>query len=92
MKTTGNNDEKYTQIVVELQDTTGTLGKSVLSIDKNGLLRFKNRIYIRDSVELKLKLLDEVHKKPYSGHPGHQKPIITLRKLFYCPNMKRKTT
>jgi hypothetical protein len=91
MKTTGNNDEKYTQIVVELQDTTGTLGKSVLSIDKNGLLRFKNIIYIPNSEELKLTVLDEVHKKPYSSHPGYQKTITTLRKLFYWPNMKGKT-
>jgi hypothetical protein len=33
-----------------------------------------------------------VHKKPYSGHPGYQKTITTLRKLFYWPNMKGETT
>ena len=32
-----------------------------------------------------------MHKKPYSGHPGYQKMITTLRKLFYWPNMKGKT-
>jgi hypothetical protein len=36
--------------------------------------------------------LDEVHKKPYSGHPGYQKTVTTLRKLFYWPNMKGETT
>jgi hypothetical protein len=59
-----------------------------LSIDKKGLLRFKNKLYLPDSVELKLTVLDEVHKKPYSGHPGYHKMITTLRKLFYWPNMK----
>jgi hypothetical protein len=39
-----------------------------------------------------LTILDEVHKKPYSGHPGYQKTIATLRKLFYWPNMKGETT
>jgi hypothetical protein len=29
-----------------------------------------------------------VHKKPYSSHPGYEKTITTLRKLFYWPNMK----
>jgi hypothetical protein len=33
-----------------------------------------------------------MHKKPYSGHPGYQKIITTLRKLFFWPNMKGKTT
>ena len=60
-------------------------------MDKNGLLRFKNRIYIPYLAELKLIVLDEVHKKPYSSHPGYQKMITTLRKLFYWPNMKGET-
>jgi hypothetical protein len=68
--------------VAELQGTTGNSDKSDLSIDKNDLLLFKNRIYIPDSAKLKLTVLDEVHKKPYSGHPEYQKTITTLRKLF----------
>jgi hypothetical protein len=57
-------------------------------LDKNGLLRFKNRLYIPYFVELKIRILDEVHKNPYSGHPGYQKMVTTLRKLFYWPKMK----
>ena len=67
----------------ELQNSTADPYKPDLSIDKKGLLQFKNRLYIPDSTELKLTVLDEVHKKPYSGHPGYQKMITTLRKLFY---------
>jgi hypothetical protein len=74
--------------VEELQNTTTNSDKPDLSIDKNGLLRFKNRLYILDSTELKITVLEEVHKKSYSGHPGYQKMIKTLRKLFYWPNMK----
>jgi hypothetical protein len=51
----------------ELQNTTESLGKTNLSLDKSGLLQFKNRIYIPDSTELKLTVLDGVHNKPYSG-------------------------
>jgi hypothetical protein len=40
---------------------------------------------------LKSSILDEVHKKPYSGHPGYQKTITTLRKLFFWPSMKGET-
>jgi hypothetical protein len=49
-------------------------------------------IYILDLAKLKLTVLDEVNKKPYFGHPGYQKTITTLRKLFYWPNMKDETT
>jgi hypothetical protein len=78
--------------MAELQNTIENSDKIDLSLDRNGLLQFKNRIYIPDSVELKLTILDEVHKKPYSGHPGYKKTITSLRKLFYWPNMKGETT
>jgi hypothetical protein len=78
--------------VAELQNTIENSDKLDLSIDKNGLLRFKNRLYILDLAELRITVLEEVHKKPYSGHPGYQKMITTHRKLFYWPNMKGKIT
>jgi hypothetical protein len=92
IRTTGIDDENYTKIMVELPNNTANSDKPDLSIDEKGLLRFKNRLYIPDSTGLKLTILDEVHKKLYSGHLGYQKMITTLRKLFYWPNMKGETT
>ena len=89
---TGINDENYNKMMEELQNSTANSDKPDLSIDKKGLLRFKNRVYIPDSIELKLVVLDEVHKKPYYGHPSYQKTITKLRKLLYWPNMKGETT
>jgi hypothetical protein len=70
IRTIGINNENYTKIMAEVQNSTTNSDKPNLCIDKKGLLRFKNRLYIPDSAELKLIVLDEVHKKPYSGHPG----------------------
>jgi hypothetical protein len=67
------------------------LDKTDLSLDENGLLRFKNRLYIPDFVDLKSTIMDELHKNPYYGHPGYRKMATTLRKLFYWPNMKSET-
>jgi hypothetical protein len=92
IRTTCINDKNYTKLVAELHDTTTISHERDLSIDKDGLLHFKNRLYIPNSVELKIIVLDEVHKKPYSGHPGYQKTITTLRNFFYWPNMKGETT
>jgi hypothetical protein len=33
--------------------------------------------------------MDELHKRPYTGHPGYQKMITTTRKQFYWPGLKR---
>jgi hypothetical protein len=68
------------------------MNKRDLIIDKNGFLRFKHRLYVPKSNDLKMKILVELHKKPYFVHPGYQKKITTLRNKFYCPNMKNETT
>ena len=85
------NDENYIKMMEEFQNSIANSDKPDINIDKKGLLRFKNRLYIPDSVEKKLTILDEVHKKPYSGHLGYQKTITTLKKIFYSPNMKGET-
>jgi hypothetical protein len=92
IKGASNNNEKYIKTVAYLQNNAKNLDNTDLILDRNGLLRFKNRLYIPDSAKLKLTILDEVHKKPYSGHLGYQKMVTTLRKLFYWPNMKGETT
>jgi hypothetical protein len=47
-------------------------------------------LYIPEAEEIKLLILNELHKMPYSGHPGYQKLITMLRKEFYWPKMKGK--
>jgi hypothetical protein len=51
----------------------------------DGLLTYKGRSYILNCDELKRFMMDEIHKRPYTGHPGYQKMIIAARKLFYWP-------
>jgi hypothetical protein len=69
------------------QDPTGMKydGYQLMS---DGLLTYKGRLYIPNCDDLKRFILDELHKRPYVGHPGYQKMITTLRKLFYWPRMK----
>ena len=75
-----------------MEGNAKSLNKTDLSIDKNRLLRFKDRLYVPNSTDLKMKILDELHKKSYSSHSGYLKRITTLRKQFYWPNMKNETT
>ena len=49
---------------------------------------YKYRMYVPNVPKVKLLILDEIHKTPYSGHPGYQKTITMLRKEYFWPNMK----
>jgi hypothetical protein len=55
-------------------------------------LRFKNRLYVPNFVDLEGVILNKLHKNPYSSHLGYQKMITSLRKKNYCPDMKFETT
>jgi hypothetical protein len=54
----------------------------------DGLLTYKGILYIPNYGDLKRIIMDELHKRPYIGHPSYQKMIIAPRKLFYCPGLK----
>ena len=45
-------------------------------------------LYIPNIREIKLIVMDELHKRPYSGHLGYQKMITMIRKNFFWSNMK----
>ena len=64
--------------------------KTYLSMNGRGLLLHKGRLHIPNSADIKLIIIDELHKIPYSGHPGYQKMITMTRKSFFWPNMKKE--
>ena len=40
-------------------------------------------MYVPNVHKVKLLILDEIHKTPYSGHPGYQKTITMLKKIIF---------
>ena len=59
-------------------------------MNEQGLILFKNGLYVPNIREVKLLILNEIHKSPYSRHPGYQKMITMLRKKYFLPNMKNE--
>jgi hypothetical protein len=55
----------------------------------DGILTYKERLYILNCDELNRFMMDELHKRPYTGHPRYQKMITTTRKQFYWPGLKK---
>ena len=62
--------------------------KTDFSLNEKGLMLYKNRLYVPNIPEIKLLILNEVHKSLYSRHSRYQKMITMLRKEYFCPNMK----
>jgi len=58
----------------------------------DGLVKFRDMIYVSDNIELKKVILTEFHAKPYSGHLGYQKTLTAVKKLYYWLNLKRDVT
>jgi hypothetical protein len=54
-----------------------------------GMLTYKNILYIPECDDLKMFIMDELLKRPYTGHPRYQKMITTTGKQFYWPRLKK---
>ena len=64
------------------------LGKSEISQDTEGTIRFKGRICVPNNTELKKKLMTEAHKSKYSIHPGATKMYQDMKRSFWWSGMK----
>ena len=62
------------------------------SIDDQGVVKFKNRLVVPSSDELRRKFLDEAHNSKLSIHPGSNKMYHDLRHLYWWLNMKHDIT
>ena len=81
-------DEIYQQLQAKAKEnSTENLIKGY-SLNEKEFLLYKDRMYVTNVPKFKLLILDEIHKTPYSSHPGYQKTITMLRKEYFWPNMK----
>jgi len=55
----------------------------------DGLFRLRNMIYVLDDCDLKKLILRECHVKSYSGHPGYQNTLTTVKKFCHWLNFKK---
>ena len=55
----------------------------------DGLLLYKNRVYVPNVRELKLAILKEMHNVAYAGHPRYQKTVETVKIHYFWPGLKK---
>ena len=58
-------------------------------IINDDMLTYKGILYIPNCDDLNRFIMDELHKRPYIGHPSYQKMITATRKLFYLLALKK---
>ena len=62
-------DEFYAQVKDKLQQQSLEKKYEGFKLEEDGLLTYKNRIYIPNVADLRRVVMDEIHQAPYSGHP-----------------------
>ena len=78
----------YVQIKDKLQQQSLENKYEGYKLEEDGLLTYKNRIYIPNVADLRKVFMEEIHQTLYSGHPGYQKMIATARKQYFWLGMK----
>jgi len=56
----------------------------------DGLIKFRDKIYVLDNSELKNLILREFHVKSYLGHLGYPKTLTAMKKFYYWLNLKNE--
>ena len=57
----------------------------------SGVLRYKGRIYIGQTTNLKDRIFSSFHSSIFGGHSGSRVTYHRLKQLFYWPGLKRFT-
>ena len=81
-------DENYRKLQAKVRENIIESLSTGYSLNEKGLLLYKDRLYVPNVPKIKLLILNEFHKTPYSGHPGYQKTITMLRKDFFGQTWK----
>jgi hypothetical protein len=82
-------DEHYVQVKDGLQRDKLEKKYEGYQLNDDGLLIYKNRMYIPNSLELRRIIMDEIHKMSYFRHSGYQKTITATIKQYFWIGMKK---
>jgi hypothetical protein len=82
-------DQHYLQVKENLQQGDVEQKIKQYEIKEDGLLMYKNRIYVPSSGELRNLVLKEMHDIPYARNLGYQTKITTVRSQFFYSGMKK---
>jgi hypothetical protein len=80
----------YMDISVTLQQGMSQHKFEGYELREDGILMYRCQVYVPNDQELKRLIFSEMHKVPYVGHLGYQKTIVTVKKQYFWPGMKKE--
>jgi hypothetical protein len=83
-------DMQYMEMVTKLQQGKMLQKIEDYRLEVDGILLYRNIIYVPSSHELRSMILKEMHNVPYVGHPGYQKTVAAVKSHYYWPGMKKE--
>ena len=78
-------DEIYLKLQAKAEENPIESLSTGYSLNEKRFLLYKDRMYVPNVPKVKLLILDEIHKTPYSGHLGYQMTITMLQKEYFGP-------
>lgn len=84
-----NSDAQATALLTKLA-TNPTAVPHFSLVD--GLIRFKNTIWIGNNNKLQQQLIEQMHNSPIGGHFGISATVKRLQSLFAWPGLKKHVT
>jgi hypothetical protein len=81
---------QYRELVVKLQQDKTPQGVEDYKLEIDGILLYKNIVYVPNVHGLKLAILREMHNVPYDGHPGYQSIVAAVKSHYFWPGMKKE--
>jgi hypothetical protein len=81
---------QYKSLVAKLQQCEGPQTKESYTLGTDGLLLYKNRVYVPNVQELKLAILKDMHNVAYARHPRYQKTMAAVKGHYFWSGLKKE--
>ena len=89
IKETNNTNELFQQVEACLQQQQTTYKFQHHKLE-DGILKYKNKVYIFNSENVKKLVLKEMHDVSYASHYDFQKTITRVKKDYYWGEIKNE--
>jgi hypothetical protein len=87
-----STDLQYKSLVAKLQQRERPQTKESYTLGTDGLLLYKNRVYVPNARELKMAILKEMHNVAYARHPGYHKTMAAVKGHYFWLGLKKGIT
>jgi hypothetical protein len=80
--------QQHDRLIQEVRKRIADGRPREFNIDEHGAIRFRGRLCVPQKSDVKMDILREAHRTPYTVHPGETKMYRDLKQSFWWKRMK----